>query len=166
MKKLNELCGQIKQAFDNVKQEIQSLDSIISAKRREIDNILAAPISKEDYLCFMDEQIKQCAKRFPMNLERQLKSYPLTLPHLLRAQQAGTATPYVFVPSEDYFFYYCQDLILEGVKKVAEESFTWPENAMPYQERMKLIETISAEIMDLDKQRDDLADQLEKCTQN
>jgi len=167
--KLNfkDLIAQTKQACEMIKAEIQSLDEKISAKVKERSVIIEAPISKEDYLYFIEQEIQQSANKFKVGLARNLKGIPRALPGLIRNKEHGTTRDYVYIPNEDgMFFFYCGGLILEGISKVLDESFDWPDNAMPYTERMVIVEKLDSEIDELNSQRDDFAEQLSAAIDN
>jgi len=162
-----DLIVQTKQACEMIKTEIQSLDKKISVKEKERNNIIEAPISKEDYLYFIEQEIQQSANKFKVGLARNLKGIPRALPGLIRNNEHGTTRDYVYIPNEDgMFFFYCGGLILEGISKVLDESFDWPDNAMPYTERMVIVQKLDSEIEELNSQRDNLAEQLSSTFDN
>jgi len=167
MQSFEKLIAQTKQAYETIKTEIQSLDERISAKVKERNIIIEAPISKEDYLYFIEQEIQQSADKFKRNLTKNLKNIPRVLPQLIRNKEHGTTRDYVYIPNEDgMFFFYCGGLILEGISKVLDESFDWPDNAMSYTERMVIVEKLDSEIEELNSQRDNLAEQLSNAFDN
>lgn len=164
MKQLKELFGQINNAFENIKAEIQSLDEQIEAKYRERKKIMEAPIGKEDYLYFIGEEIKAGVNGFGKRLALELEKQDKSLNSLMRNQESKFFRGHIFTPGHDsYFLYYFGDLMLEGVRKAVNEHLEFPDDTMPIQERFESVDKIDAEIEALDKQRDDLAEQLKQA---
>jgi hypothetical protein len=161
MTDLKKLFGQLNDAIGTIKNEIHGLDDQIKAKHKAKSEIMAAPVSKEDYLWFMEQEIKGGHNGFETRLSRELRKQPRGLPQLIRSNESPFFRGHILVPAhENFTLYYFADLILEGVKKAVDTWEDWPENAVPYKDRMILASKIDEEIAVLDKQRDELAKQL------
>jgi hypothetical protein len=160
MPDIKKLFGQINQAISEVKEEIYKIDDQIDSKQKERNAIMEAPVSKEDYLLFIAQEIKDGHNNFDKRLEKALKAQPRTIPAMVRSLESPFLRAHILTPAhENYALYYFGDLILEGVKKVV-DGWDWPDNATPYKERLILVKQIDDDLEDLNKSRDELAAQL------
>jgi hypothetical protein len=168
----NEIKGflsQIKSASNEIKSRIVLLDDEIQGLYDKRNELLSASLSKEDYIEAVRASIRAKAKGFKFQLGRLLKDFPLTYPRAMSADVAPlnisfldaglTARPGL---SEEGFYYYFEDAILDGAER-ALEGKKWPVDAMPAADRKAALEGIDAQIAKLTAERDALADDLVLC---
>jgi hypothetical protein len=105
---------------------------------------------------------------FRTSLAKEIKSQNKSYSELSRREESGQKfrVPYVAglfqtlpVVEEEALFFYFEDAILDGVKR-ASDGEEWPENAMPVAERPAAIAAIDARILELERERAVLAEQL------
>ncbi len=167
---LKSALGQLKSVADNLLAEIGRIDAEIASRVAKRDALLAAPVSKAEFLTYVREDMRQKADYFAKNLGRALVQQEKSLGAMEAAGRhaAGNLNLYYltgsFIPnggiSEGAMYFHFGDEMTKRVGTLIED-IDWPEApSEPLDERRQLLVTLNDEIAALEVQRDDLASQM------
>lgn len=163
--KLSTLLKQVNEATKEIVSTIQGFDDRIDALQSERQTIGQAPVSRADFVAYIEAMVDQKAGAFSNQITRQLEGID---PAFFALERIGNPinflNPYLNsgVIQEDAAYWYLKPAIMARVEDMA-ATMNFPEEAMPLDERRARIATIDAEIADLRKQRAELAGQLKKA---
>jgi hypothetical protein len=172
MSELKSLFAQMSKAANEVVARIQSLDAQVTALEKKRDEIAGAPLSRDDLMAYVREDIKRRAQSYPQRLKmkwaRDGRHLDFINPERVFKRGAIQTIPYldgevtnpgvVFKP--DAFYWFFGDLIEKRFED-ALSTLAWPEPGLPLVERRAAMEKLDTEIEALETERDELATELQ-----
>ena len=176
MSELASILGKLKKVAESVKGEIQALDVQIETLNQKRQELMDAPVSRDDYVTYVNADIAKRGEPF-LNRMRQFASgkgrgsakMSQSFAPLERGLQAGFH-PFPFMNGEDYFdgfnlspeafYWYFGDLIANRFMAALDAVHNWDEGGMPIAERRTRIAEIDRQLEELVDKRDTLASQL------
>ncbi len=161
------LVSKVAQAVEAVRAKIASLDGEIDTLTQARAAIMAPPVSKQDFMEYVREDIRRRSKIFPRMMKvKWANKHPFNnfekLERLMGGAAGGLqAFPYFTGDLMDEgikleptsFFWYFGDVIEERFEQAIED-FDWPADAMPISERRTRIQEIDSQIANLTARRD------------
>lgn len=163
--KLSTLLKQVNEATKEIVSTIQGFDDRIEALQAERQAIGLAPVSRADFIAYIETVVDKKGGGFSRQIARQLGDIDHAFFALERiGSPINFLNPYLgsSVIQEDAAYWYLKPAIMARVEELA-TTMNFPEEAMPLDERRAHIAAIDAKIADLRKQRAELAGQLQKA---
>lgn len=163
------LISELRNAAGIIKNQIHAIDQRIEALFIEKEQLEEVPLTKEDFMFYVRQEIKRRAE----NYKRRLKyhshktgfpfnfSYPIleNNPHLA-LPFLGTENIHVRNSFEESAIYWMFGDLIEQRFAEAIDQFNWPEASVSIDERRQRIAEIDAELAQLEEERDNLASDL------
>lgn len=170
---MSPLVAKVIDAAGAVREEIRKLDGKIEALQSLRRTITEPPVSKNDFMDYVREDIKRRSARFPRQLQAKwANKKEFNIFDRMERMYSGHAgglqpIPYLSGDIEKMdtglepaaFFWFFGELIEERFAEALND-LPWPEDAMPVAERRERIKGIDAEINKVSIRRDGLRAQL------
>jgi FtsZ-binding cell division protein ZapB len=163
MSKIDDLLDQVETAAKQLLDTIQDLDAMIAELQEKRQRIGEAPVSKVDFLRYIEKALDENAKNIGRNLARQfdtldrsffaLENSRINIPFL-------TGGIYPVAITEDAAYWYLKPAIMARMEELA-DNMDFPADTVPVNERRRLVGAIDVEIKQLFSERDDLAAHME-----
>lgn len=164
--KLSTLLKQVNEATAEIVATIQGFDGRIEALQAERQSIGQAPVSRADFIAYLDAMVDKKSGSFGNHVARQLGNINAAFfPMESMGAQVNLLKPYpggLDVISEEAVYWYLKPAIMARLAELA-EAMEFPEKPVALDERRARIAAIDGEIADLRKQRAELAGQLQKA---
>lgn len=169
MADLIELAKKLKSEVGKITAELATIDAKIADAQARKDELNGAPVSKADYLGYVRESIRRRGERAAENARRYHRDHGIKTYGALERQMAGNREG-LLLPvlnwthptaefSEQAIYFYFGDLIVDRLSEALDHE-NWPADAVPVEERARLIECIEAEIQELQESRQPFLKQL------
>ena len=153
------------EAAQQIKAQINALDTQLDQVLQNRSNYLEAPLSKDDYMAAIRADLQGKSALFKAQLVRQLDQFPVKFKGIQIAATGGLNLHYLstdgntpIVPKAALYFY-LEDAIVAGVER-ALEGHEWPVDAMPAAEREKALKALSSQIEAIRAEREGLVQDL------
>ena len=163
--KLSTLLKQVNEATKEILSTIHGFDARIAELQAERQTIGQAPVSRADFVGYVEAMVNRLAGNFSGHISRQLEQIDTAFFSMEKSGRAvNFLAPYLRadgVIQEDAAYWYLKPAIMARVREQA-AGMDLPEDAMPLTERRAKIAAIDAEIEQIWKQRNELAEQLQK----
>lgn len=170
---INPLVAKVIDAAGAVREEIRKLDGEIEALQVKRRSITEPPVSKDDFMDYVREDIKRRSKLFPISLQKKWANRSeINVFDRMERMYSGAAgglqpIPYLSGDLEKMdtglepaaFFWFFGEVIEERFAEAIND-LPWPEDAMPVAERRARIKEIDAEIDKVSIRRNGLQVQL------
>lgn len=163
--KLSTLLKQVNEATKEIISTIHGFDARVDELQAERQAIGQAPVSRADFVGYVEAMVDRLAGNFAGHISRQLEQLDTAF---FSMEKSGWAVnflaPYLRadgVIQEDAAYWYLKPAIMARVNELA-DAMDFPEGAMPLEERRAKIAAIDAEIEQIRQQRNELAEQLQK----
>jgi hypothetical protein len=163
MNKINDLLGQVETAAKQLLDTIQDLDARIAKLQEKRRRIGEAAVSKADFLRYIEKALDKNAKNIGPNLAHQFEKVDRSYFALENAQiniPFLTGAIYPVVITEEAAYWYLKPIIMARMEELA-GNLDFPADAVPVDERRRLVEAVDVEIKQLISERNSLAVQME-----
>ena len=163
--KLSTLLKQVNEATKEILSTIHGFDARISELQAERQAIGQAPVSRADFVGYVEAMVDKLAGNFAGHISRQFGQIDTAFFSMEKSgRPVNFLAPYLRadgVIQEDAAYWYLKPAIMARVSEQAAE-MDLPDDAMPLTERRAKIAAIDAEIEQIRQQRNELAEQLQK----
>jgi hypothetical protein len=149
-------------AASEARKGLADLDVAIAKAQQERDVIIAAPLTKADFLALMKKRTYRFAQEFKKSMVRHLTQARPTYEQALMA--GGDNFPYSpLVPGfgrspqvmDLAMFFYCEEALSKGLESIA-DAMPWEEGAIAMDERGVLVERLDKHLAELQTLRAEL----------
>ena len=167
------LISKLRNAADTIKSQIHEIDQRIEKLFSEKGLLEEAQLTKEDFMFYVREDIRQRAANYPNRLRLCAKKtgfpFNVSFSQLERNIKSGTFQPFPYLDGETAHngssfdisaIYWLFGEQIEQRFSDAIDQFKWPVNSMTIEERRKRIAEIDAELEQLEEERNSLASDL------
>lgn len=167
------LISKLRSATNTIKNQIHAIDQRIEALFIEKEQLEEAPLTKEDFMFYVREDIKQRAANYPNRLRSCARKtgfpFSISFSQLERNAKAGIFQPFPYLdgetahngtPFDASAIYWLFGEQIEQRFSDAIDQLKWPEHSTTIEERRKRIAEIDAELEQLEEERSSLAGDL------
>lgn len=162
--KLKSLLAQVNAATQELLANIQNLDGQIAALQEKRERIGEAPVSKADFLSYIEKELDRNTGTIKATMGRWLDQMPkdfFTLERSTLYIPFLTGTKGVAAEiTEAAAYWYLKPAIMDRMAGLV-ELMEFPSDAFSIEERRKILADIDADIERLNGERDELASQME-----
>lgn len=170
MNKLQEVALQLKQAANEILGEILNVDKQIDSLLEKRDLITSAHVSKEDYLSYLRYHFKTKADQYGISLLKlieQRSGFDFgRLENNLKNKSGFLGVDFLTlqnlptVITENALYFYFSEQMVERIGD-ALDGKEWPDDAISVVDRREALLSIEADLVVLNKKRDDLVKALD-----